>query len=429
MTLFPRPLSLDVVCRTASEPTAALKSTCRTLHPLPPTASRRFRKMAETTESPGGLQGYLVSFINDSILLTSAIDPFQSEYLDIVKRLENGREFANHALGFWRKLSKLQNTFAKGVLDLCHGKRAMMDTLMLKSRIKTDGAQEHVSELKEAWSTLVSEVETVGSKYQEMSEHIEKQIAKPVEDFIKRKLSKQAVVATNGKHCLENLQWNYKLKRGERKKFLQSEVKSEEEKTELEEDVEVEESEAKLEQNEEVSTPSSGQKLQDEHERAFQVVLPGIVEELNSVEQERVELLYSCMNQFIRKSGDLVKSLQYERTAESLQSALENPSKLKLLVECQIPDHQYLLFGDYKETAQVAEESKFSWRGMFKRSQGNKENEETGFSFNWRGIFRRKKPKDSEKEKETAAETGDDVEKEKDTAETGETADDSAEES
>eukprot|EP00118_Oscarella_pearsei_P010563 m.65752 g.65752 ORF g.65752 m.65752 type:complete len:145 (+) comp35326_c0_seq24:82-516(+) len=114
MTLFPRPLSLDVVCRTASEPTAALKSTCRTLHPLPPTASRRFRKMAETTESPGGLQGYLVSFINDSILLTSAIDPFQSEYLDIVKRLENGREFANHALGFWRKLSKLQNTFAKG---------------------------------------------------------------------------------------------------------------------------------------------------------------------------------------------------------------------------------------------------------------------------------------------------------------------------
>eukprot|EP00118_Oscarella_pearsei_P010564 m.65678 g.65678 ORF g.65678 m.65678 type:complete len:127 (+) comp35326_c0_seq3:82-462(+) len=96
MTLFPRPLSLDVVCRTASEPTAALKSTCRTLHPLPPTASRRFRKMAETTESPGGLQGYL------------------SEYLDIVKRLENGREFANHALGFWRKLSKLQNTFAKG---------------------------------------------------------------------------------------------------------------------------------------------------------------------------------------------------------------------------------------------------------------------------------------------------------------------------
>ena len=48
---------------------------------------------------------------------------------------------------------------------------------------------------------------------------------------------------------------------------------------------------------------------------------------MNVVEQERVELLYSCMNQFARTASE---SVQFDKTVHSLQTALENPQKGKL---------------------------------------------------------------------------------------------------
>lgn len=50
------------------------------------------------------------------------------------------------------------------------------------------------SALRDLWSKVLSDIELMSTSQQEIGNHISKQIAQPIDSFVKRKLNKQVTI-------------------------------------------------------------------------------------------------------------------------------------------------------------------------------------------------------------------------------------------
>jgi hypothetical protein len=65
------------------------------------------------------------------------------------------------------------------------------------------------------------------------------------------------------------------------------------------------------------------EQVAEQQNRLFSVVLPGILEEVNMIERERIEMLCSCFNQFVGKANELLSTLNFQGTVSAIQTTLE----------------------------------------------------------------------------------------------------------
>lgn len=281
-----------------------------------------------------------------------------------------------HVHGFWQRLVKLQLAYAKGVEDLCKGKQAAIERLF-KTRARGD--REHVSSLRELWSKVVSEVEMMSSTQRKIGVHISQQIVQPIDSFVNRKLNKQVSLIGSGQNMLQTLKADLVAMSGERERYsrlmkaeaaknaaVTKKVVSQEVRQEGNSSIKAAHSEKdEIESNDENDVDQSHQPsskvdkaasnvstlspLEEQHKkkveqvaeqqnRLFSVVLPGILEEVNMIERERIEMLCSCFNQFVGKANELLSTLNFQGTVSAIQTTLEASRQDHVVIGCPIPE-------------------------------------------------------------------------------------------
>ncbi|XP_062520370.1 uncharacterized protein LOC134195367 isoform X2 [Corticium candelabrum] len=360
----------------------------------------------------------------------TSMDDYLREFVEVCRRVEDGREFTVHVMAFWERLAKLQLSYAKGLEELCHGKKAVIERIF---KAKNRGDREHVGALRDLWSKVLSDIELMSTSQQEIGNHISKQIAQPIDSFVKRKLNKQAGLSSSAQIMLKKLRADNAVISEERSRYVRS-VKADIERNKTVGQVTPVQEVAKADDSDDAqpdikesdtdgltSIPvGEGDKdvkggltslesihkqnvarFSEDHNRVFSVVLPGILEEVNMIERERIEMLCSCCNQFACKANELLSLLTFKETTDAIQAALETSRQDQLLIGSPIPDAPAFAPPTAEELRKdqgaTDHASSSGWKGVFQKQKQEREPQsedatksKSWFSFRGRGRFSKK---------------------------------------
>ena len=264
---------------------------------------------------------------------STAIENYVAEFNGITEKLENGRDVCDLMTGFWEKLAKAEHAYAKQLEDLCKGRYARLETLLGQTKIMLTGAEkpsqpaslEHIGSLQDCWVKVVGEVQKLASEHNTLGTHITSKVTPTITKFVKEKVKDEMAKAATGKRLLTDAKTGYQRVTATKRKYFSDTAAAVAKSTGDGE-------EEAVEPPSKMAYQAAVDDLTAKHDEIFSVGLPGVLKDINVIEQDRAHMLCSCMNQYTRAAAALQNALTFDETAAALEATTKDPAVTQLVM-------------------------------------------------------------------------------------------------
>ncbi|XP_065181597.1 uncharacterized protein LOC135812200 [Sycon ciliatum] len=272
------------------------------------------------------------------------IENYAAEFNGITEKLENGRDVCDLMTGFWEKLAKIEQAYSKQLVELCKGRYARLETLLGQTKLMFAGGAEkpsqpasleHIGSLQDCWVKVVDEVQRLAAEHETLASHVTTKVTPTITKFVRDKLKDEVQRAATGKRLLTEARTGYQRVTATKRKYY-SDVSAAAGKATTA-GAGDSEGDADSEPPSKQAYEGAVKDLAEKHDEIFMVGLPGVLRDINLIEQDRAQMLCSCMNQYIQSAAALKNALTFDATAAALEATTKDPAVTQLVMMSPVP--------------------------------------------------------------------------------------------
>lgn len=286
------------------------------------------------------------------------MDNYVAEFNGITEKLDNGRDVCDLMTGFWEKLAKIEHGYAKQLEDLCKGRFARLETLLGQTKLmfakgsekpSQPAALEHIGSLQDCWIKVVGEVQRLASEHEILGSHIHSKVSPTITKFVREKLKDETSKTATGKRLLTEARTSFQRVTATKRKYFADVAAARATGGDGDED--------SIEPPSKAAYRTAVEDLASKHEEVFNVGLPGVLRDINVIEQDRAQMLCSCMNQYTQAAAALKNALTFDATAAALEATTKDPAVTQLVMMSPPPAKAVVEEASEEAIAQEQEEA------------------------------------------------------------------------